>query len=111
MKNYGTSTITEVDNYNIGQATFLDFLYSKVTDNAIEIQLTQYILFNAHVSQANTINCSTAVLMLGQRRVSVVDGEVALVKGSKSSHSGMRKRFVNNRLLLLFYFVLLTIYF
>ena len=33
------------------------------------------------------------------------------VKGSKSSHSGMRKRFVNNRLLLLFYFVLLTIYF
>ena len=35
----------------------------------------------------------------------------ACIKGSKSSHSGMRKRFVNNRLLLLFYFVLLTIYF
>ena len=34
-----------------------------------------------------------------------------VLKGSKSSHSGMRKRFVNNRLLLLFYFVLLTIYF
>ena len=43
-----------------------------------------------------------------------LDPELGLVmmwRGFKSSHSGMRKRFVNNRLLLLFYFVLLTIYF
>ena len=41
-KNYGTSMITEVDNYNID--TFFRFLYSKVTDNATEIQLTHYLI-------------------------------------------------------------------
>ena len=65
MKNYGTSTITEVDNYNvIGLAAFLDLLYSKVTDNSTEIQLTQYTVQPVHTGPCTNRNPVYTVIII-----------------------------------------------
>ena len=69
-------------------------------------------VYNPNAGDENYYQCmlNNFENVLAKNKEIVILGDLN-IKGSKSSHSGMRKRFVNNRLLLLFYFVLLTIYF